>query len=190
MIDVTHLKDTPFSLPWGASVYAKLFATNIKGTSTVSNVGNGAIIVTYADPPINFVEDWSVKAPTTIGLSWDEAPFNGGAVVEDYQISISSDGQAYSILVTGHTSKTFAATGLTEGVTYSFYVQSRNQHGYSQNSEVLTVLSAYIPEPPTVVTTANFNDHIIVDWNDPDFNGSPITSYSVFVLQHDGVTYT
>jgi hypothetical protein len=85
-------------------------------------VGNGAIIVTYADPPINFVEDESVKAPTTIGLSWDEAPFNGGAIVEDYQISIAIDGQAYSTLVTGLTATQYAATGLTEGVTYNFYV--------------------------------------------------------------------
>ena len=50
----------------------------------MSNVGNGAIIVTYADPPINFVEDWSVKTPTTIGMTWEQAPFNGGAVIEDY----------------------------------------------------------------------------------------------------------
>jgi hypothetical protein len=51
-------------------------------------------------------------------------------------------------------------------------------------------LSAYKPEPPTVITTANYNDHIIIDWNDPDFNGYAIHEYSVYVLQHDGITYT
>jgi hypothetical protein len=27
---------------------------------------------------------------------------------------------------------------------------------------------------------------VIVEWNDPDFNGDPITAYSVFVLHGDG----
>jgi hypothetical protein len=79
--------------------------------------------------------------------------------------------------VSGVTVPNYSATSLTEGVTYSFKVQSRNSYGYTEDSPVLTVLCAYYPEPPTVVTTANNNDHIIVDWNDPDFNGQPITSY-------------
>lgn len=55
---------------------------------------------------------------------------------------------------------------------------------------MLTILSAYIPEAPVTVTTANENDYVIVDWSDPDFNGSPITSFSIFIRQHDQVTYT
>lgn len=130
-----------------------------------------------------------MKAPTTIGLQWDQAPFNGGAVIEDYRVFIAVEGEAYSELVTGLVATNYAATGLTEGVTYNFKVQSRNQHGYTQDSAVLTILSAYIPMPPTVVTTANYNDHIIVDWNDPDFNGSPITSYSIYVREHATTTF-
>lgn len=46
---------------------------------------------------------------------------------------------------------------------------------------MLTLLSAYIPEPPVTVTTANSNEQITVAWSEPITNGSPITSYSVYV---------
>ena len=55
-IPVAVLKAEPFSLPWGASVYAKLYATNSEGDSVMSDEGNGAYITTYPDPPINLVE--------------------------------------------------------------------------------------------------------------------------------------
>jgi hypothetical protein len=56
VIPVQSLKDSPFSLPWGASVWAKVVATNIKGSST-STEGNGAVIVTKPDTPLNLAED-------------------------------------------------------------------------------------------------------------------------------------
>lgn len=42
----------PYSLAWGSSIYAKVSATNSKGTSVVSQGGNGAIIWTNPDAPI------------------------------------------------------------------------------------------------------------------------------------------
>lgn len=44
----------PYSLAWGSSIYAKVSATNSKGTSVVSQGGNGAIIWTNPDAPISF----------------------------------------------------------------------------------------------------------------------------------------
>jgi hypothetical protein len=92
IIDVLNLRNPPFSLEWGSHVYAKLRATNVKGSSTVSNLGDGGFIVTFADPPTNFVEDLTVKSPSTIGLDWTEAPFNGGESVDNYRIYIQEEG--------------------------------------------------------------------------------------------------
>jgi hypothetical protein len=58
----------PFSLDWGASVYAKVIATNIKGDSLESDAGNGAIIITSPDSPANLAEDSSIRDYTSIGL--------------------------------------------------------------------------------------------------------------------------
>jgi hypothetical protein len=41
----------PFSHPWGASISARVIATNIVGSAVASQVGNGAVILTNPDPP-------------------------------------------------------------------------------------------------------------------------------------------
>jgi len=46
-------------LRWGDSIYAKVIAYNKYGDSQSSDAGNGAIIITYPDPPINLFEEIS-----------------------------------------------------------------------------------------------------------------------------------
>lgn len=58
-VPVTNLKNAPYSLPWGAHVYAKVIATNIYGSAEASEAGNGAMITTNPDPPIDLTEDYS-----------------------------------------------------------------------------------------------------------------------------------
>lgn len=55
-IPVSVFKTDPFNLAWGTNVHAKLYATNSEGDSVMSEVGNGAIITTNPDPPINLLE--------------------------------------------------------------------------------------------------------------------------------------
>jgi len=58
------LRTDPYNLPWGSEIYAKVTAINIYGESLSSSEGNGAVILTYPDPPINLVEDWTLKSDT------------------------------------------------------------------------------------------------------------------------------
>lgn len=55
MIPISTIISSPYSLPWGSSVYATVSSTNIVGYSEISNSGNGAIILTNPDAPINLV---------------------------------------------------------------------------------------------------------------------------------------
>jgi hypothetical protein len=68
-------------------------------------------------------------------------------------------------------------TALTSGITYEFTVQARNEYGFSQPSETITLLAAFKPEAPTTVQTENFNDQVIISWAETVDNGSPITSF-------------
>lgn len=43
----------PFNFDWGASIYAKVVATNMFGDSAESDPGNDAIIMTEPDSPVN-----------------------------------------------------------------------------------------------------------------------------------------
>ena len=63
-----------------------------------------------------------------------------------------------SVLASGIISTSYEATSLIAGVTYQFKVESRNSYGYSDYSTIITMLCAYIPEPPTSVTTSNSAD--------------------------------
>jgi hypothetical protein len=52
-IPIEKLIVSPYSLPWGSQVFAKVRAINIIGPSEYSQQGNGAIILTNPDAPWN-----------------------------------------------------------------------------------------------------------------------------------------
>lgn len=128
------MTSSPFNLYWGDSVWAKVSATNEKGTSSQSNAGNGAIIITRADPPVNLAEDSSQRNHYTIAITWEAGAFEGGTPVIDYKVNIAEQGQAATVLIEGVTTFTATATGLTPGVFYEFTVNARNEYDFSYDS--------------------------------------------------------
>lgn len=56
-VPVSVLKANPFNLEWGASIYVKVTAINVIGISEESDSGNGAVILTVPDPPVDFEND-------------------------------------------------------------------------------------------------------------------------------------
>lgn len=62
-------------------------AYNSYGYSVESAVGNGAIILTYPDAPINVAEIVVSRTPSSISISWNKGVSDGGAVVEDYRVT-------------------------------------------------------------------------------------------------------
>lgn len=71
------------------NVVAKVIATNVKGDSIESAEGQGAIIITKPDSPINLLEDTSQRSVTTLGINWQAGASDGGSVVLDYRINIA-----------------------------------------------------------------------------------------------------
>jgi len=180
-IPVSVLRASPFSLAWGTSVYAKIIATNIYGNSLQSSAGNGAIITTTPDAPINLAENTSFRSKSTIGLTWSKADFIGGAEIIDYRVNYAQSDGSYSVLASNIASTSYTAIELTAGVTYSFKIESRNSYGYSTYSSSITLLCAYVPDPPITVSTANSADKITITWSSPTTNGSPITAYKIYI---------
>ena len=157
-VPVSSLKAEPYSLDWGVGVYVKVLAFNLYGNSDLSLEGNGAIITTTPDAPINLAEDYSQRTKDTLAITWEQAAFNGGAVIEDYRVSMAEADGAFAIIASGLTDSTHTITGLTAGLIYHFKVESRNSYSYSLLSEVLSLPCAFISEVPTSVTTTNSAD--------------------------------
>jgi hypothetical protein len=74
------------------------------------------------DSPINLADVPSVTSATQIGLSWDEAVFNGGSSVIDYRVWYSTDGTSFSVVQAGITTKVFTVGSLASGKSYHFKV--------------------------------------------------------------------
>jgi hypothetical protein len=157
-IPVAALRASPFSLEWGSSIYVKVIATNLYGDSLESPEGNGAIITTSPDAPINLAEDVSQRTKSQLALAWEAPAFTGGDVIIDYRIMIAVQGSAFTPLASGLITPTWTATGLVAGTTYEFKVLSRNSYSFSDYSDDIALLCAFIPESPTTVTTSNSND--------------------------------
>ena len=91
-VPITSLLTAPFNLDWGASITAYVIATNSKGNSEESQTGNGALISTNPAAPISLSEVTSLRTASSITISWQQAPFNGGLPVLDYRVSFSVEG--------------------------------------------------------------------------------------------------
>ncbi len=85
-VSLTTLKSSPYSLVRGDSIYAKIVAVNIYGESQQSTAGNGALIQSVPDSPINLVNDASSTTGYLIKFTWTEGISNGGSKVIDYNI--------------------------------------------------------------------------------------------------------
>lgn len=142
-IPVSVLRATPFSLDWYDSVWAKLSATNEKGTSAESAEGNNAILMTRPDPPSNLIEETQYRTGYVLGLAWSPEADNGSPII-DYTISRAVGAGSFSTLAVSSATN-FIVFGLTPGVTYRFKVQARNSVGLSNASSELSLLSAYVP---------------------------------------------
>lgn len=121
-VPITALRGLPYDLPWGASIKAYVTAQNNYGISDSSDIGNGAIILTNPDAPINFAEDFNSKSATQIGLTWDDGAANGGTTVNDYQITYDQGIDDYVVLASNVATQSYIATSLTTGTVYKFKV--------------------------------------------------------------------
>lgn len=96
--DVSVVRNAPYSLEWGDSVFAKVVASNIYGSAEASDSGNGAMITTYPDAPTDLIEDYSQRTPTVLAIQWTQPLFTGGDEVLDYRVSIAIQGESFTEL--------------------------------------------------------------------------------------------
>lgn len=179
------LRNAPYSLSWGDSVYASIVAINAYGESVKSNDGNGAVIITYPDPPIDLTVDESSRTRTSIGFYWSPPEFTGGAPITDYRITYDGGIGIFTTIVSSITATYYEATGLTTGRTYVFKLETQNAFGYSGFSETISILCAFVPSQPNMPSTTVVGDKVIFDWSAPADNGSPIIGYKIYIRASD-----
>ena len=84
---ISTLTTPPFSLAWGQHVFARVSATNIKGTSPYSDAGNGDLVAISPDVPTGLSNVPAITTSSQIGLTWVEGTTFYGLPVLDYTLS-------------------------------------------------------------------------------------------------------
>jgi hypothetical protein len=119
-------------LEWGSHVWAKVISFNVYGESPISDEGNGGLLLTIPDPPINLIEIVGTRGATQIGVEWTKATEDGGTPVIDYLLEYHDETTTtFTPLDPNVLATSYLATGLTTGSVYTFRVAARNVHGHS-----------------------------------------------------------
>lgn len=106
---VTTLMVAPFSLPYGSSIYAKVIAYNVYGESQISDAGNGGMIYTNPDAPVDIYEVVSQRTSSSISFTWSEGYSDGGSPVLDYRISFDDAIGSWAVLEDAVTYRLYSA---------------------------------------------------------------------------------
>ncbi|MDI1462815.1 fibronectin type III domain-containing protein [Catellatospora sp. KI3] len=112
-----------------------------------------------------------------VRLSWGKAPENGSKITK---YVISWPGLATPVTV-GANQRTYVATGLVNGQTYTFSVHAVNGKGAGPDRRSNAVMpTGEVPDAPTAVTAEARNDGTVdVSWPAANGQGRKITRYEV-----------
>ena len=139
-------------------------------------------MVLVPSAPVSLANNLSVTLATQIGLTWLDGASNGGTQITEYEVwyDEGNSGSSMKLLISGLTSKSHTATGLTQGTTYTFKVAARNSVGVSLYSDSVSILAAQIPDVPAAPLTQVIDEDVEISWTTALYNGgSPITAYTV-----------
>lgn len=179
---------SPYSLIVGSPVIARITATNQIGPSTSGLDSSGeAVIQGIPSAPstgptrgsetttsqiqidINTLtgSDAGYATITSYGVQWDQGQNNGSF----YEIAgETSDSLQTSFIVT---------SSISISQSYTFRYHAKNVFGFGNYSPTSTIKAIDVPDQPTNVAIANSGANVVITWNEPNANGSPITYYDI-----------
>ncbi|MDB5238684.1 MAG: fibronectin type protein [Candidatus Parcubacteria bacterium] len=118
----------------------------------------------------------ATRGDTQISLSWTAPASDGGSSVTSYNVYVSG-----GALATTTSGTTATITGLTNGVSYSYYVTAVNALGESASSSIASATPAAVPSMPLSLVATRGNAQISLSWSAPaSSGGSAITAYNIY----------
>ncbi len=165
---------------------------NSAWTPDVPDVPNiSAMPFTAPDAPDDFE---AVAGDTEVVLSWEAPENTGGPAITGYLVryATTSDPGDWTVIdaleedadATGYT-----VTSLTNGTAYNFGVAALNGSGEDHIGTYATVpnITPYgVPAEPVSLSATPGNQQVLLGWEEPDDNGSPITGYEVQYRESEG----
>jgi len=165
---------TVTALTNGVAYSFRVAAVTAFGRGTYSVVGGPVTPATVPTVPQNLVV---TAGDATAMATWATPASNGGTAILGYVLEMSSIAGTVTQLLGLVTS--FTATGLTNGVEYTFRVAARNAQGVGPftTSSAATVTPVGPSFPPGWVSASASDRQVDLAWTTPLANGRPITGY-------------
>ena len=114
-----------------------------------------------------------------VALSWT-APEDNGSPITGYTVNYNGGSQQCP-------STTCTISGLSNGTTYTFTAVAQNEVGDSEESPASAEATPDVrPEAPGAPTVEFGDGELTLDWNTPENEGTPITSYDVQINPASG----
>ena len=136
----------------GTAYTFTVVATNVVGNSVASSASNAVTPATVPDAPTNVI---AVAGNTQAIVNFTAPSSNGGSAITGYTVTSSpapTGGVPVTWTVTGNVTS-ITATGLTNGLSYTFTVVATNALGSSVPSSASTAVTPAVPVCPTSQVT-------------------------------------
>jgi hypothetical protein len=116
----------------------------VYGDSASSPAGEGGIVVLVPDAPTSLTNDLTITNNLIVRFEWIDGVSNGGTDEIDYRITYDQSTGLFITLVDGLINQEYqtAIGDLTGGRVYQFRVEARNTVGYSDYSDIISILVA------------------------------------------------
>ncbi len=182
---------TPATLIANTVYKFKIESRNAFGYSTTFSNEVSIRAAKISDAPISLSNIVEVTASGVIGISWSPGAYDGGSPVIDFSISFKTGTDPYTVLASGLSGPAYTTFGRIPDAIYTFKIQARNLVGFSSFSSEVVIRAAARPSTPVAPTTSVIsNTAVTVLWTPPNNGGSAITSYTVWIQQSDGITFS
>ena len=121
---------------------------------------------------------------TQVALTWNAPGSDGGSPITGYRVTPLIGAVPQAAILTGSATRSFAVTGLQNGIAYTFTVAAINASGTGADSPasaaVTPTVPPAVPGAPSGVAGTPGNASVALTWTAPASDGgSAITGYSV-----------
>jgi titin len=190
-VDETESTNRAFTLRGmvpGGTYQVRIAAVNDAGFSQFL-VGEFTTKTIAPSVPLDLTID---AGSTTASLAWSLPESNGGAPITDYRVEVSSNCRTFTAIAHQPTNNLgFTANNLMPGTKYCFRVSAKNAVGFSENTEVVSVVTAgNAPSAPTGLGIKPAKSSVTLRWAAPVIvDGSPVRNYVVEFSRDGGATW-
>ncbi len=175
----------------------KVYAVNALGTGPESNIASAtpSKSTPHKDVPDAVFDLKANRGDTKAFLSWSK-PNDNGSPITNYVITYWKVGtDTFNKKTLSAEATSGQITGLINGVSYAFKINSFNEIGKSPDSNVESAtpsaaVTALVPNQVRGVVAVASNGQVFLSWIEPSDNGSPIRTYQVIVSEKGSNAFT